>query len=192
MNLILECIEYSSGIKKKFQFSQLTLISSTQEDQVIECEASTELVVGGAPARAGEFPHMAAIGYPDFNGGISFKCGGTLISKNFVLTAAHCQKTDRTRPSMVRLGDLNLRTHDYGIELDVPIEKFTPHEFYNKDTRQNDIALIKLVHEVNFSKYIRPACLQQTEKIGKPAATATGWGNNGKILHFGLKSFQIV
>ena len=44
-------------------------------------------IVGGLPARRGEFPWMA--GLVSRRGKVNF-CGGSLISSNTVLTAAHC------------------------------------------------------------------------------------------------------
>lgn len=129
-------------------------------------------------ANAGEFPHMAAIGYPNFNGDISFKCAGSLINDFYVLTAAHCSIADRARPTMVRLGDLNLNDREIELpEIDIPIESFTNHPSYNKHTKQNDIALIKMYRPASFSKYIRPACLWQKSNIVESKATATGWGH---------------
>jgi secreted trypsin-like serine protease len=177
-----ECVEYAGLLKKKFQVASLAFDSSVQDVSVTACDAVTALVVGGVNANAGEFPHMAAIGYPDFNGDLSFKCGGSLISERFVLTAAHCSVTDRTKPSVVRLGDLNLGAKDAGLpELDIPIESFISHESYNKESRENDIAVIKMRQAAPLTKNIRPACLQQVEKIDKPEAIATGWGDKNKI-----------
>lgn len=50
-------------------------------------------VVGGEPAPKGAFPWMALIGYKDDLGETAFKCGGSLITRRHVLTAAHCIKS---------------------------------------------------------------------------------------------------
>ena len=38
---------------------------------------ATGLFIGGVDGKAGDFPHMAAIGYPQSNGVFLFKCGGS-------------------------------------------------------------------------------------------------------------------
>lgn len=135
------------------------------------------MIVGGQVANPGEFPHMAALGYPDFNGGLAFKCAGSLISDLYVLSAAHCAVADRSRPSVVRLGDLYLGVKEQNLpEIDVPVASFTSHPNYNKESRQNDIALVKMSRPVTFTNSIRPACLWQKPNVASSTAIATGWG----------------
>lgn len=45
--------------------------------------------VGGVDASAKEFPYMAALGYGE-DSNLQWNCGGSLISENYVVTAAHC------------------------------------------------------------------------------------------------------
>lgn len=47
-------------------------------------------IIGGTEATLGEYPWMALISYKLNGHDNGFNCGGFLISKNHVLTAAHC------------------------------------------------------------------------------------------------------
>lgn len=133
----------------------------------MQCDYSTGLIVGGSKAQFGEFPHMAAIAYLNFDRELFYGCGGTLISERFVLTAAHCRSAERAKPILVRLGDLNLKTKgDTSTEISIRIKRFIVHPSYKKRTRENDIALIKLASAVTFSINVRPACLQQDNNFG--------------------------
>jgi len=53
------------------------------------CGDTNRLVVGGTEARVDEFPHMVALGKRNANEFV-LMCGGTLISHNWVISAAHC------------------------------------------------------------------------------------------------------
>ena len=142
------------------------------------CEISLALIINGENAKSGEFPHMAAIGYKDKNRVAHFVCGGSLISDQFVLTAAHCRVLDGVSSSIVRLGVLNLKVKEQGsYELDIAIDSFISHEFYDPNTKKNDIAVIKLVNQVTLSKFIRPACLMTpNNQVDVQKAIVIGFG----------------
>ncbi|CAG9791046.1 unnamed protein product [Diatraea saccharalis] len=169
-----KCLEYIWDIKdredkvirdeecKKYRQS---LNNNTEDNQVFHTAG-----VGGRDTLPGEFPHMGAIGWTSALGSWIFKCGGSLISTKFVLTAGHCSKaSDRDTtiadvdPKIVRFADKNiLDIDDNGYNkahLDVNILRVINHPNYKPPKKYNDIALIELQREVSFTSYVQPACL---------------------------------
>ena len=47
-------------------------------------------IVGGRPAIAGEVPYIVSLQYTGWGGGFSHRCGGSILNKNTIITAAHC------------------------------------------------------------------------------------------------------
>ena len=56
---------------------------------------TSESILGGETAKPGEFPFMALLGYKKSNDQIIYGCGGTLINRYYVQTAAHCQNENQ-------------------------------------------------------------------------------------------------
>ncbi|XP_055708950.1 uncharacterized protein LOC129805183 [Phlebotomus papatasi] len=134
------------------------------------------LIVGGTLAGPREFPHMCLIGYGDDP--IQWKCGGTLISEYFVLTAGHCLNSQEYGPAkMVRVGDLNYESEqDEARPENVRIKRHVPFPEYTRRTQYNDLALLELERKVTFNPYVRPACLFTQFNTETDKAIATGWG----------------
>ena len=172
---ISECDEYKE-VFYTFSFADLSVNPVILKHEEKDCDAISGLVVGGENAGPDQFPHMAALGYPNFGKIVYGLCGGSLISDQFVLTAAHCKEMTRVAPTMVRLGAVNIKKPESGA-MDEPIEKFISHEKYNKTSKENDIALVRLRDPIfEFSASVRPACLHQTSSFDSDKVYATGWG----------------
>ena len=117
-------------------------------------------VVGGSDSNNHEFPWMVALVYDYSRLNPTFQqmetesfieCGGSLISPNLVLTAAHCIKSEL---KSVKLGHANLMSEDV-IEVDVASTIIHP----DWDRKMNDIALIMLTERVEFNNNVHPISL---------------------------------
>ncbi|XP_039440409.1 serine protease snake-like [Culex pipiens pallens] len=135
------------------------------------CSDSVDLIINGEEAARGEFPHQALLGYPvnDTAKRYEFRCGGSLISERFVLTAAHCGT-----PRVVRLGEHSLS--EVEDEEDFEVEAFFKHPNYTVKASYHDIAVVKLVELVEFDYYVRPACLWTSVPLNLSSVIATGFG----------------
>ncbi|XP_027012330.1 coagulation factor X isoform X2 [Tachysurus fulvidraco] len=109
-------------------------------------------IVNGEDCPPGECPWQALLINEDK---IGF-CGGTILNEYFILSAAHCMKLSRS--ITVILGETYTRSWE-GREAVHEVEQVLVHANYKPDTFHNDIALIKLVKPIQFSKYIIPACI---------------------------------
>ncbi|XP_013140259.1 PREDICTED: uncharacterized protein LOC106104678 [Papilio polytes] len=129
----------------------------------------------------GEYPWQAAILKKDPKESV-YVCGGTLIDGLHIVTAAHCVKSYKGFELRVRLGEWDVN-HDVEfypyIERDVV--SVHVHPTYYAGTLDNDLAILKLEHPVDWTKYphISPACLpdKYTEYAGQRCWT-TGWGKD--------------
>ncbi|KAH1015382.1 serine protease 27 isoform X2 [Dendroctonus ponderosae] len=135
-------------------------------------------IIGGKPAEFGQFPWQAYIKI------LSYQCGGVLVSRKFVATAAHCILPAKLTDLLVYLGELD--TQDTGqVEELAPAElhrvkrRLIHPKFHYKSTQPDryDLALLELVTEASFSYHITPICLPDSaiELTGREAVVA-GWG----------------
>jgi len=132
-------------------------------------------IVNGNATSPGAYPWAVGIQF-----GSKLYCGGSIITNRFVLTAAHCVKGISERRIRLILGDHD-RRHDDQDQQTLTIERVFIRQDFVKKTFNNDIALIKLNRDVQFSPYIRPVCLPTTDRsYNGQDTTVVGWGKLGE------------
>merc|ERR1719336_3725914 len=109
-------------------------------------------IVGGQETEVNEYPWQVGL---VSSSGRSPWCGGSLISNQHILTAAHCTAGGSTSSIRVLLGE-----HD------------------TSDSMANIVSILTLSSPVTFSKIVSPVCLPASTSslyVGS-VATVTGWG----------------
>ncbi|XP_071056951.1 chymotrypsin-like elastase family member 2A isoform X2 [Onthophagus taurus] len=165
-------------------------------DGNVECGtiavAAQPLIVYGQKTSIGQFPWHAAL-YHSRGVGLQYVCGGSLVSRYHVITAAHCVTSIRSaqalRPDnmLIYLGKYYLnRWGSPGVQ-NHEVAKIIRHPKYNGKMYQNDVAVLKMASAAEFTDYVRPVCLWEGDlninSVVGNLGSVVGWGFNeyGKL-----------
>ncbi|XP_077541579.1 complement receptor type 2-like isoform X2 [Haemaphysalis longicornis] len=139
-------------------------------------------------------------------------CGGTIIGRKWILTAAHCMylkmESRPLRPADIHVWARAIRkngtngTNDLeGAPIELDVEQIILHENYNSSLSEfwNDIALLRLKKNITYERHVRPICLppakgQSTFYRAGESAVVIGWGaqKSGERQYFVKHLEQIV
>ncbi|XP_050075226.1 brachyurin-like [Anopheles maculipalpis] len=151
------------------------------EMQIYRKMMPSHRIVNGQEATPGQFPYQIAL-LSNFAGGTGL-CGGSVLTNNYILTAAHCVITGVSTPALG--GTAIIGAHNRNeVEPTQQRIAFTTagivaHPGYNPNNIRNDIAVVRLNSPITFNARVQPARLparSDTRQFGGFTGTVSGFG----------------
>ncbi|KAK4873158.1 hypothetical protein RN001_015187 [Aquatica leii] len=124
-------------------------------------------IVGGNVASVGQFPYQISLRQNK----IHF-CGGSIIDKNTLLTAAHCLEVFWTTDVTVIAGTNKLS--EAGTQYSV--SRHILHENWNPGNTTNDIAVIKVTSSIEFTTFVQAIVIDDSFIAAGTECVFSGWG----------------
>merc|ERR1719266_1587078 len=162
-----------TGASGSFKLAKVEVKKPVKKAVKAKTPKQNTRIVGGYEAVPHSFPWMAALFVDE-----QWFCGGTLISDEWVLTAAHC--ANGASSMRIMLGAHNVREDTEEGRIEVVTTDFFTHPGWSQFNLHNDLALVHLPYALNFTENIRPVCLPGHSEAGTAwdgeEAVASGWG----------------
>lgn len=137
-------------------------------------------IIGGETAKLGQFPYQASLRQGSPLGIASavvyrHRCGGSIISNRWILSAAHCTKDVYSNPRnlYVFVGAHHIQNDGQMYKLD----RIVNHPAHDDRTKKNDISLLQTVEEIQFNDAVQLIPIGGGFVDGGEASTVSGWGN---------------
>ncbi|XP_063702293.1 trypsin-7-like [Culicoides brevitarsis] len=154
----------------KFTLLILFVISDSQQAKLKSKNSLRPFIIGGEPITIDQAPYQVSLLFRGFH-----KCGASIISQKWILTACHCVDDFNTLSDLkVRAGS---RYHRYGGKL-FKIRNIFSNPKCNIENATFDSALIELRHKIRFGKKIQAINLpmENEELAAGTLVNISGWG----------------
>ncbi|XP_026719526.1 transmembrane protease serine 5-like isoform X4 [Athene cunicularia] len=110
----------------------------------------TARVVGGTDVSPGRWPWQVSVYH-----GSQHRCGGSVLARDWIVTAAHCVHSYRQLQASAWLVFAGVITHgSIKQEAGLSVKKIIYHPLYNDNSLDYDIALMKLQVPLNFTAQV--------------------------------------
>jgi len=177
----------------KATHKEQTMITETDEEWRSSDEYSEKLpkIVGGRMAELGEYPWMVSIQVR----GQYHNCGGSVLDRYNVLTAAHCMggvNEGNIGRIKMRFGITDLKSFNATTDVERSARSIAVHRWFSKRFLVNDIAIIHLSEPIEFSETIKPITPHPGTPmytLGTTQADVAGWG---RIRSGGPPSYDLL
>ncbi|EMP40752.1 Serine protease 27 [Chelonia mydas] len=136
-------------------------------------------IIEGKDAREGRWPWQVSVQfYVAKKGDYHHICGGSLISAQWVVSAAHCFSCSQCCSQYRLVLGAHQLLNPSPNQILVNVKQIILHPHYNKKTKIADIALVRLEKPVKSTKFIRPISLPGAFRKfpEKMKCWVTGWG----------------
>lgn len=185
MKLIVICALFFAtalaDVRPIYEFPEWWVNRGFEPSEWIQSRMRGARIIGGQEAAVHQFPYQVGLRLHIRNSANVGTCGGSLLSHNRVVTAAHCVDMVESVTSVLGAHFLLNTTEPAQVRITSPEGQFFWHEAYNPQTLVNDVAIINLPTPVTFNAAIQPIALAPPtdgDFAGTPA-TASGWGRFG-------------
>jgi Trypsin len=136
-------------------------------------------IIGGQEATPNQFPYQVGLRLFIQNSNNVGLCGGSLVSANRIVSAAHCVDIVSGLEAVMGAHFLN-RFESTQARRTVPLPDLVWHENYNPRTLTNDVAIITLLTPVTLNNFIQVVRLPEGADLNNDfagsSAVASGWG----------------
>ncbi|XP_068153437.1 chymotrypsin-2 [Drosophila tropicalis] len=165
--LLLLLVNSQPGVSKRLGPE---LSPEKKEQFAGSLSSASSRVIGGTDAVDGEAPYQVSLQGTLYN---DHMCGGAIINKDWVLTAAHCVYGYNPPYLQVATGSIRWAQPEARYQ----VKEYYVHCNYNFPNYHNDIALIHLNESIVFNEYTQPAPLPTEPLVDGAELVLTGWGS---------------